>query len=107
MKSFKVEALSKVGVRGYHSEQKIVDQNTMKIRILPALSDNYMYLLVDQATKEAAIVDPVDPDSVIKAVEEEGVSDILYRKFKVYVDIPQGEADYPSNHSPPLGPCWW
>jgi len=70
---FRVEALSKVGVRGYHSEQKIVDQNTMKIRILPALSDNYMYLLVDQATKEAAIVDPVDPDSVIKAVEEEGV----------------------------------
>ena len=45
----------------------------MKIRILPALSDNYMYLLVDNDTKEAAIVDPVDPDSVIKAVEEEGV----------------------------------
>jgi len=71
---FRVEALTKVGVRGYHSEQKIVDQNTMKIRILPALSDNYMYLLMDQVTKEAAIIDPVDPDSVIKAVEEEGVN---------------------------------
>jgi len=70
---FRVEALTKVGVRGYHSDQKIVEQNTMKIRILPALSDNYMYLLVDNDTKEAAIVDPVDPDSVIKAVEEEGV----------------------------------
>jgi len=70
---FRVDALRKVGIRGYHSEQKVVDQNTMKIRILPALSDNYMYLLMDQATKEAAIVDPVDPDSVIKAVEEEGV----------------------------------
>ena len=45
----------------------------MKIRILPALSDNYMYLLMDQVTKEAAIIDPVDPDSVMKAVEEEGV----------------------------------
>jgi len=71
---FRAEALTKVGVRGYHSEQKIVDQNTMKIRILPALSDNYMYLLMDQTTKEAAIIDPVDPDSVIKAVEEEGVN---------------------------------
>jgi len=70
---FRVEALTKVGVRGYHSDQKIVDQNTMKIRILPALSDNYMYLLVDKDTNEAAIVDPVNPDSVIKAVEEEGV----------------------------------
>jgi len=70
---FRVDALRNVGLRGYHSEQKVVDQNTMKIRILPALSDNYMYLLMDQATKEAAIVDPVDPDSVIKAVEEEGV----------------------------------
>lgn len=70
---FRVEALTKVGVRGYHSEQKLVDQNTMKIRILPALSDNYMYLLMDPATNEAAIIDPVDPESVIKAVEEEGV----------------------------------
>jgi len=71
---FRVEALTKVGVRGFHSEQKLVDQNSMKIRILPALSDNYMYLLMDQDTKEAAIIDPVDPDSVIKAVEEEGVT---------------------------------
>merc|ERR1712004_391013 len=29
---------------------------------------------VDPATKQAAIVDPVDPDSVIAAVEEEGVT---------------------------------
>jgi len=71
---FRVEALSKVGMRGYHSEQKVVDQNAMKIRILPALSDNYMYLLMDLSTKEAAVVDPVEPDSVIKAVEEEGVT---------------------------------
>jgi len=71
---FTVEAWSKVGIRGYHSAQKVVDQNTMKVRILPALSDNYMYLLMDPATKEAAIVDPVDPESVIQAVREEGVT---------------------------------
>ena len=40
----------------------------MRIRILPALSDNYMYLLVDEDTNEAAIVDPVHPDSVIKVL---------------------------------------
>ena len=38
----------------------------MRVRILPALSDNYMYLLVDDTTNEAAIVDPVEPDTVIK-----------------------------------------
>jgi len=71
---FRVEALSKVGLRGHHSESKLVDQNSMKIKILPALSDNYMYLVVDENTKEAAIVDPVDPDSVLKAVDDEGLT---------------------------------
>jgi hypothetical protein len=37
----------------------------MTIKLLPALSDNYMYLLIDKATKEAAIVDPVNPQEVI------------------------------------------
>lgn len=43
------------------------------VRVLPALEDNYMYLLVDAATSEAAIVDPVQPDDVLAAVKEEGV----------------------------------
>ena len=38
----------------------------MKVVVLPALSDNYMYLVIDEATKEAGIVDPVDPDKVRK-----------------------------------------
>lgn len=46
----------------------------MKIRILPALQDNYMYLLMDEASGEAAIVDPVEPDTVLEAVKEEGVN---------------------------------
>ncbi|XP_012276116.1 hydroxyacylglutathione hydrolase, mitochondrial isoform X2 [Orussus abietinus] len=46
----------------------------MKVEILPALEDNYMYLIVDDETKEAAIVDPVDPDSVISAVEQSNVN---------------------------------
>lgn len=36
----------------------------MKIELLPALTDNYMYLLIDEDTKEAAIVDPVEPRKV-------------------------------------------
>jgi len=71
---FTVNAWSNVGLRGVHSQQKTVNHINMKIRILPALSDNYMYLLVDQSTNTAAIVDPVDPSSVLAAVEEEGVT---------------------------------
>lgn len=46
----------------------------MKVEILPALEDNYMYLIIDEATQEAAIVDPVDPDSVVKAVQKNNVN---------------------------------
>lgn len=70
---FKATAWRHVGFRGYHSNQSVVHQGKMKVRILPALSDNYMYLLVDETLGEAAIIDPVEPDTVIAAVEEEGV----------------------------------
>ena len=36
----------------------------MRVRLIPALSDNYMYLLVDEETKCCAIVDPVEPQKV-------------------------------------------
>ena len=36
----------------------------MKIKLIPALDDNYMYLLIDEKTKDAAIVDPVEPEKV-------------------------------------------
>ena len=36
----------------------------MTVEVLPANQDNYMYLLVDKATKEAAVVDPVYPQGV-------------------------------------------
>ena len=67
-------ALSKVGIRGYHSEQKLITTGTMRVRILPALSDNYMYLLVDETSQQAAVVDPVDPDTVIRAVEQVSIT---------------------------------
>ena len=36
----------------------------MRVHILPALRDNYMYLLVDETSNEAAAVDPVEPKKV-------------------------------------------
>lgn len=40
---------------------------------IPAASDNYMYLLVDSTTKEAAAVDPLEPDKIIAAAKEHNV----------------------------------
>lgn len=36
----------------------------MKVELLPALTDNYMYLLIDADSREAAVVDPVEPVKV-------------------------------------------
>lgn len=41
-----------------------MDQGTLRVELLPALTDNYMYLIIDGETKEAAIVDPVQPQKV-------------------------------------------
>ncbi|XP_026468692.1 hydroxyacylglutathione hydrolase, mitochondrial-like isoform X1 [Ctenocephalides felis] len=60
--------------RGFHSTDAVVDLDKMKIRILPALKDNYMYLIIDEQTKQAAVVDPVEPDTVLAAVKEEGAT---------------------------------
>ncbi|XP_059509889.1 hydroxyacylglutathione hydrolase, mitochondrial isoform X3 [Stegostoma tigrinum] len=49
-------------------------QANMKVELLPALADNYMYLLIDNETREAAIVDPVEPQKVVEAVKKHGVN---------------------------------
>ena len=36
----------------------------MRVRLIPALEDNYMYLLIDEETKQCAVVDPVEPEKV-------------------------------------------
>ena len=48
----------------YHSKPTRVFASSMKVEIIPALGDNYMYLLIDEHTKHAAIVDPVEPAKV-------------------------------------------
>lgn len=56
-----------------HSNQTVERLKKMRVRVLPALSNNYMYLLVDERTNEAAVVDPAEPEKVVRAVEEENV----------------------------------
>ncbi|GJQ71928.1 hypothetical protein Trydic_g3037 [Trypoxylus dichotomus] len=71
---FRANAIRNNGFRGKHSNQVCINLEKMRVKILPALSDNYMYLIVDENTKQAAIVDPVEPDTVLEAVKEEGVN---------------------------------
>lgn len=46
----------------------------MQVHLIPALEDNYMYLVVDETSNEAAIVDPVEPEKVLEAVKKHGVN---------------------------------
>ncbi|ERN04245.1 hypothetical protein AMTRI_Chr08g210090 [Amborella trichopoda] len=41
----------------------------MKILHIPCLEDNYAYLILDEKTREAAVVDPVEPEKVLKVAE--------------------------------------
>jgi hydroxyacylglutathione hydrolase len=45
----------------------------MKVHPIKALQDNYMYLLVDEATRHAAAVDPVNASAMASAVADHGV----------------------------------
>lgn len=58
------------------SSSRYLCTNTFKMEVhhIPALSDNYMYLLVDKASKQAVVVDPVEPEKVLAKVKELGVN---------------------------------
>lgn len=45
----------------------------MKIKLLPALQDNYMYMIICEKSREAALVDPVEPEKCVNAIKEENV----------------------------------
>ncbi|VDD76735.1 unnamed protein product [Mesocestoides corti] len=47
--------------------------SNMHVLTLPALSDNYMYLLIDEKSMQCAVVDPVDPSSVLTEVNKRGL----------------------------------
>jgi len=45
----------------------------MRVSIVPVLEDNYSYLLICEATKKAAAVDPAQPAKVLAQAERDGV----------------------------------
>ena len=63
--------LGKSCIRQSHCKQSLVNLAEMRVRVLPALKDNYMYLLIDESTSEAAVIDPVEPETVLGALQEE------------------------------------
>jgi len=60
--------------RGNTTLSTSIYSTDMRIKLLPALQDNYMYMIIDEETKEAAIVDPVEPEKCIAAIKEENVN---------------------------------
>jgi len=45
-----------------------------RMRVIPvsALSDNYMYIVIDEKTKACAVVDPVEPEKLLKRIHDDG-----------------------------------
>ncbi|CUA70843.1 hypothetical protein RSOLAG22IIIB_04325 [Rhizoctonia solani] len=58
-----------INYRNFHSTFK----STMRVVPVPVRSDNYAYLLIDDATNKAAAVDPFDVPKVKTQAEKEGV----------------------------------
>lgn len=45
----------------------------MRVHIIPALLNNYMYVIVDEQTNECAAVDPVEPEKIQDVVKRENL----------------------------------
>jgi hydroxyacylglutathione hydrolase len=45
----------------------------MRVEIIPVLSDNYAYLVIDEATNRAALIDPSEADPPLAAIARAGV----------------------------------
>lgn len=60
--------------RGAHSSMMEQKLREVDVVILPALADNYMYLVSHRESGDAAIIDPVDPQSVLKEVAARGLT---------------------------------
>lgn len=47
---------------------------SMRVVVVPVLADNYAYLLIDDSSKQAAVLDPAEPALVLAAAQKEGVN---------------------------------
>lgn len=57
-----------------YQSKTVEESGTMDVHIIPALSDNYMYIIVDKKSNDAAVVDPVEPDKVIDFVKSKNLN---------------------------------
>nr|XP_039264809.1 hydroxyacylglutathione hydrolase, mitochondrial-like isoform X1 [Styela clava] len=58
---------------GFHSTPQTIVKGNMKVKIIPALDDNYMYLITDEKTNITAAVDPVQPDKLMEDAKKDGL----------------------------------
>jgi glyoxylase-like metal-dependent hydrolase (beta-lactamase superfamily II) len=68
-----IRALGKLPVFRLTRNVQFDIKRTMKVIPVAALSDNYMYMLIDEGSKLCAVVDPVEPEKLIEKAKEEGV----------------------------------
>ncbi|XP_043289251.1 hydroxyacylglutathione hydrolase, mitochondrial isoform X2 [Venturia canescens] len=70
----KSKSISTNGFGRMHSQTTEIKSKDATIHVLSALQDNFMYLIVDPKTNEAAVVDPVDANVIDSVVKEHNVN---------------------------------
>ncbi|RUS33731.1 hypothetical protein BC938DRAFT_484216, partial [Jimgerdemannia flammicorona] len=55
-----------------NKRQTTSQETKMKIIPIPVLEDNYAYILIDDKTKEAAVIDPVEPTKILNVLSQTG-----------------------------------
>jgi len=76
------------------SSLKSINSN-LRMKIIPirALQDNYMYLLIDESTRHAAAIDPVNASAIATAVHDHGVELKAVLTTHHHYDHANGNAD--------------
>ena len=49
-------------------------KNNIKIEIIPCLQDNYSYLIIDESSNDACVVDPSEAKPIINFIERENIN---------------------------------
>ena len=53
----------------------------MKIEIIPCLQDNYSYLIIDESSKIACVIDPSEAEPIINFIEKKKYNSKIYSKY--------------------------
>lgn len=51
--------------RKYHAITKSELEPFLRIKVIPILQDNYSYVIIDDANKDAILVDPAEPEPIM------------------------------------------